>query len=99
MYISKKVCYNNTIINKQTKRGSEKELNKMKKNTAHRIGESKYSYRGWQIVYDYEAKIWLPIDPNGDTDFSGKTLKEVKESIDGCIKFQDELDLCDIVCR
>lgn len=71
----------------------------MKKHTAHRISESKYSYRGWQIVYDYEAKIWLPIDPNGDTDFSGKTLKEVKESIDGCIKYQEEIDLCDIICR
>lgn len=71
----------------------------MKKHTAHRIGEGHYSYRGWQIVYIDEAKIWLPIDPNGDTDFSEKTLKEVKKGIDACIKFHEEIDLCDLICN
>lgn len=70
----------------------------MKKYTAHRIGEGRYYYRGWEIVWNYEAKFWFPIDPNGDTDFSCTTLKEVKESIDATIKFYDEHpDLRDIV--
>lgn len=57
----------------------------MKKHVAHRMGESTYSYRGWTILYNYECKLWFPISPNGDNDWTCKTLKEAKADIDNLL--------------
>lgn len=54
----------------------------MRKHTAHRIGEGKYSYRGWTIVFDEETKRWLPINPDDECDWSCETLREAKHDID-----------------
>ena len=64
------------------------------KEIAHRIGEGHYSYRGWEIYHNEELNKWFPISPNGESDFSCKTLNEAKRDIDGLI--DDEF--CNIVC-
>lgn len=60
--------------------------------SAHRVGEGRYSYRGWTLYYNEALHIWAEIDPNDEWVESAKTLNEAKHDIDVYIEEFGDID-------